>query len=222
MNPKGKKQFWITTPQLAALGVISLSLAALAFFLGLMVGRSQFAGAAEPASAAEMSAGLITNDIESDSITELLARVEQAAEKHQDAPSLAFPEALVEEELEPRLPEALPEPEPEPFVVEADQGANPQEPEPPQSSEPSTPQALPATGWAVQVASYPNSEEAHRHLERLKSDGHKAYLISALVKGQTWYRVRVGPYETKEGARSAQGALSELLGRADLLVTGVQ
>ena len=41
MKGKGKRQFWITTPQLAALGVITLSLAALAFFLGLMVGRGQ-------------------------------------------------------------------------------------------------------------------------------------------------------------------------------------
>ena len=36
-----QRQFWITTPQLGALAIITLSLSALAFFLGIMVGRGQ-------------------------------------------------------------------------------------------------------------------------------------------------------------------------------------
>ena len=222
MQGKGKKQFWITTPQLAALGVITLSLAALAFFLGLMVGRGQASPNAEQEASTEARIGLISEDVESDTITELLARVEQAAEQHQTVPELAFPEALVEEELEPRLPEPEPDPEPVALVVEADQTAAPESPKPAvaPSSEMGAP--VPTEGWAVQVASYPTSEEAQRHLGRLRSSGHQVYLISALVKGQTWYRVRVGPFDTKEAARSAQRSLSEQLGRSDLLVTGVQ
>ena len=98
MKGNGKRQFWITTPQLAALGVSTLSLAALAFFLGLMVGRGQ-ASSGDRDVVAEANPGLVTSDVESDTITELLARVEQAAEKHRSQPELAFPEALVEEEL---------------------------------------------------------------------------------------------------------------------------
>ena len=222
MQGKGKKQFWITTPQLAALGVITLSLSALAFFLGLMVGRGQAASPAELETSTEARIGLISEDVESDTITELLARVEQAAEQHQAVPELAFPEALVEEELEPRLPEAEPEPEPEAFVVEADQTVAPEGPEPVVAPTAEMDAIAPAEGWAVQVASYPTSEEARRHLGSLKSAGHQVYLISSLVKGQTWYRVRVGPFETKQAARGAQVSLSESLGRSDLLVTGVQ
>lgn len=219
MKGKGKRQFWITTPQLAALGVITLSLAALAFFLGLMVGRGQ-AGPTERDVVAEVNSGLVSSDVESDTITELLARVEQAAEKHRVEPELAFPEALVEEELQPRLPQEQPVEEGEPMVVAADAAPVEEQPDPPEEEAPEV--EVPSEGWAVQVASYPTSEEARRHLSRLKSGGHDAYLIAALVKGQTWYRVRVGPYSTREAARGAQASLSQALGRSDLLVTGVQ
>lgn len=221
MKGNGKRQFWITTPQLAALGVITLSLAALAFFLGLMVGRGQ-ASSSDREVATEVNPGLVSADVESDTITELLARVEQAAEKHRVEPELAFPEALVEEELQPRLPEEeAPEPG-EPMVVAADAAPVEAQPEPPAEEEQVPEEEVPAEGWAVQVASYPTSEEARRHLSRLKSGGHDAYLIAALVKGQTWYRVRIGPYSTREAARGAQASLSQALGRSDLLVTGVQ
>lgn len=221
MKGNGKRQFWITTPQLAALGVITLSLAALAFFLGLMVGRGQ-ASSGDRDVVAEANPGLVTSDVESDTITELLARVEQAAEKHRSQPELAFPEALVEEELQPRLPQEQPVEETAPMVVAADAAPAEAQPDPPTEEEEVSEADVPSEGWAVQVASYPTSEEAQRHLASLKSDGHNAYLIAALVKGQTWYRVRVGPYSTRDIARSAQASLSQALGRSDLLVTGVQ
>ena len=229
MRDKEKKQFWITTPQLAALGIISLSLAALAFFLGLMVGRGQGHLVEDSAGVEGVQRGLIAAEIADDTITELLARVEKAAEHHASTPELAFPEGLVEEEVQLRLPEPSP-PEPqEVAVVAADQSVELKEPE---ELSGEVAEALdegigdmteiPEEGWAVQIASYPRSGEAQRHLRALKAGGHSAYLVSALVKGQTWYRVRVGPYSTREDARVAQRSLSERLGRRDLLVTGVQ
>ena len=221
MKGKGKRQFWITSPQLAALGVITLSLAAVAFFLGLMVGRGQ-AGTSDRDVEKNLNPGLVSADVESDTITELLARVEEAAEQHRVEPELAFPEALVEEELQPRLPQEQPVAEAEPMVVGADSAPSNDPVQPPSEEEEEPGSEVPDEGWAVQVASYPTSEEARRHLARLQAGGHTAYLIAALVKGQTWYRVRVGPYPTKEEARGAQASLSQALGRSDLLVTGVQ
>jgi len=231
MRDKDKKQFWITTPQLAALGVISLSLAALAFFLGLMVGRGQARLVEDSVLSEGAQRGLIAAEIEDDTITELLARVEEAAEQHASTVELDFPEALVEQDVQVRLPEPQALEVPELAVVEADQRREVAEPEEVEVTEPEgttgaeeqvAATAIPDKGWAVQIASYPRSSEAQRHLSALKSGGHSAYLVSALVKGQTWYRVRVGPYETREEARGAQRSLSERLGRRDLLVTGVQ
>lgn len=216
---QGKKQFWITTPQLAALGIISLSLAALAFFLGLMIGRGQApAGADGRAVSSESSLGLIPSEMEEDSITELLARVEQAAAEHVP---LEFPQALTEEELQVRLPVEAPPEEAPIAIVAADEGTQPERPE--VASVPEEESTAPPTeGWAVQVASFPRSEEAEDRLSALRAAGHAAYLVHALVKGQTWYRVRIGPYASPADAGKAKNQLSQMLSQHDLLVTEVQ
>jgi cell division protein FtsN len=224
MQQKGQKQFWITTPQLAALGIITLSLAALAFFLGLMVGRGQGApGAAALAQNGPAVRGLISTEIEDDSITELLARVEQAAAAHakKAEPVLEFPDALIEEEVKLRLPQAEPPQEAPVAVVEADEGTKPEMPE---LVENPTDEAgpPPTEGWAVQVASYPRSELAEGRIQTLRAGGHSAYVVHALVKGQTWYRVRIGPYVSAEEAKKARVHLSQVLAQSDLLVTAVQ
>jgi cell division septation protein DedD len=216
---QGKKQFWITTPQLAALGVISLSLAALAFFLGLMVGRGQSTVGTE--AGAENSAlplGLISSEMEADSITELLARVEQAAAEHMP---LEFPQALTEEELQVRLPVEAPPEEAPVAIVAADEGSQPERPDPLPSAEEDA-SGPPTEGWAVQVASFPRSVEAEDRLSALRAAGHSAYLVHALVKGQTWYRVRIGPYASPADAAEAKKQLSQMLSQHDLLVTEVQ
>ena len=224
MQQKGQKQFWITTPQLAALGIITLSLAALAFFLGLMVGRGQ--GVPEAVALAQNGPavrGLISTEIEDDSITELLARVEQAAAEHTktEEPVLEFPDALIEEEVKLRLPQAETLQEAPVAVVEADEGAKPEMPEMVENPIDEA-GVLPTEGWAVQVASYPRSELAEGRIETLRAGGHSAYVVHALVKGQTWYRVRIGPYASTEEAKKARVHLSQVLAQRDLLVTAVQ
>jgi cell division septation protein DedD len=218
MEQQGKKQFWITTPQLAALGIISLSLAALAFFLGLMVGRTQASPEGEASGSTQAAVGLISPEMEDDSITELLARVEQAASEF--AP-LEFPQALTEDELQVRLPVEPPAEEEPVAVVAADEGAQPEMPDPVPLMKEEAP-APPAEGWAVQIASFPRPEEAEERLLSLRAAGHSAYLVQALVKGQTWYRVRIGPYGSTAKAGQARVELSQLLSQKDLLVTEVQ
>ncbi len=218
MEQQGKKQFWITTPQLAALGIISLSLAALAFFLGLMVGRSQASPEGEGSGSAQFTVGLISSEMEDDSITELLARVEQAAS---ELAPLEFPQALIEDDLQVRLPVETPKKEEPIAVVAADEGTQPEMPIPVDLVEEEAP-VPPAQGWAVQVASFPRPEEAEERLLALRAAGHSAYLVHALVKGQTWYRVRIGPYASTAKAGQARVELSQLLSQQDLLVTEVQ
>jgi len=48
---------------------------------------------------------------------------------------------------------------------------------------------------------------ADQMVSRLRSLGYNSYEVPAIIGGQVWYRVRVGPYETEEDAKAAQEKL---------------
>jgi cell division septation protein DedD len=56
--------------------------------------------------------------------------------------------------------------------------------------------------WTVQVKSSPDKKFADRWVERLKTKGYDAFVVGADVKGQTWYRVRVGHFAAREEAEA--------------------
>jgi len=249
------KQFWITRAQLAALGVTTLAVAALAFFVGVMVGREDVDLPMPMADEA-----LVSEKLEDDAITELLARVETAAASRipearaRPVRTLSYPEELVEEEpileepildsaeeVEPIVDQAeldalaeaevldsaeaegvddpvaaVLDPEPEPVVVEPEIEEEEEAPEP--EALPDI-QDLPTTGWAIQVYSFPSALEAEAKVADLESKGFRAYRVAALVGGDTWHRVRLGPYDTQQLARKELPRLSSELGVADPLVT---
>jgi cell division septation protein DedD len=217
------EQFWITRGQLAALGVTTASVAVLAFFVGLMVGRGP---ATDEPVLDEGRVGLIGVDVQADALTELLARVEEAAAATVPAASAApfdegnldFPDELVAEELVLELPEPeLPVIE-DPVVVELEPLAEddlPEAPEPPAED-------VPDDGFAVQVFSFPTPDEANAKVVELQSRDYRAYRVDALVHGETWHRVRIGPYRSKEAAASAQAEINESLGTWDSRVTTVR
>ena len=66
----------------------------------------------------------------------------------------------------------------------------------------------PGTGWVVQVASFTKSSSA-RGLANQLSDQFKAYFKSGDVNGKTYYRVRVGPFDSKSAAEQAAGRLRQ-------------
>ncbi len=211
------EQFWITRGQLAALGVTTAAVAVLAFFVGLMAGRAQTPSAEVP----PQDLGLIASTVETDALTELLAKVEEAASttmpsalaESTDGP-LDFPEELVAEELELDLPEELPEEEPEAVIVEAE----PLDEEGPELA----PEQVPEEGWAVQVNSYPTVDEANARVSELQDQGFRAFRVDALVRGETWHRVKIGPYRSTEEASEAQSSINEALGTWDSRVTTVR
>ena len=256
-----QRQFWITTPQLGALAIITLSLSALAFFLGVMVGRGQ-APAEGIVTTNEVSSGLVDDELMNDTITELLAKVEQAASRREAhaGTELTFPDQLVGEE-EVQIPEPLEEEEPAVAVLEPDPGPGPRPdgvevPERPEeqetaeegtaeegtaeeqdgieealesiaqeveavasTEEPEREFPVPDSGWAVQVASYTEYTEANSRVEELTTAGHGAWLVQAFAMGKNRYRVRIGPFESEEQARSAREQLGVDLAEQDLMVT---
>lgn len=63
-------------------------------------------------------------------------------------------------------------------------------------------------GWVVQVASFKDRGHAAALVRRLRADFHASY-DPARVKGTRWYRVNVGPFDSRSAARTAAGKLKK-------------
>jgi cell division protein FtsN len=56
--------------------------------------------------------------------------------------------------------------------------------------------------YSLQVASFKDQGEATLMVNRLKKAGHKSFIVSVQMpdRGGTWFRVRVGPFQSKQSA----------------------
>jgi cell division septation protein DedD len=63
--------------------------------------------------------------------------------------------------------------------------------------------------WSVQISAAPSKDTADNLLQQLKTNGHEGYIVQAEVKGQTYYRVRVGHF----AAQGEADSLRQLLAR---------
>jgi cell division protein FtsN len=83
----------------------------------------------------------------------------------------------------------------------------------PAAEAPAPPKAESATNnvhdgsWTVQVNAYPDERSAKLLVDQLKNKGYNAKVTEVLNKGTTWYRVRVGRYDSKEEAKKVEETL---------------
>lgn len=63
--------------------------------------------------------------------------------------------------------------------------------------------------WAVQVNAFPHERDAKNLVKKLVDKGYEAYVVSADIKGKTWYRVRVGHMATRDEAKTLQETLKK-------------
>ncbi len=52
--------------------------------------------------------------------------------------------------------------------------------------------------YSFQVSSWKVKAKAESEVQRLKSEGHNAFITEGIVKGSTWYRVRIGYFNSLE------------------------
>ena len=71
----------------------------------------------------------------------------------------------------------------------------------------------PAGGWAVQVGSFSSRANADQLAEWCREQGYGARVLPGQDSGRTLYRVRAGPYASRDEARAAVAELA-LLGRS--------
>jgi cell division septation protein DedD len=73
--------------------------------------------------------------------------------------------------------------------------------------------------WSVQVSATPAKDIADTLVQRLKAKGYDGYVIQAKVKGQTYYRVRVGSFDSRKMAESVHQSLARQEGYRDAYST---
>ena len=74
--------------------------------------------------------------------------------------------------------------------------------------------------WTVQVNAYPDERSAKLLVDQLKNKGYNAHVTEVLNKGKTWYRVRVGRYDSKEEAKKLEETLRTNENFAKAFATG--
>ena len=74
--------------------------------------------------------------------------------------------------------------------------------------------------WSVQVSAPPAKDIAETLLQRLKAKGYDGYVVQAEVKGQSYYRVRLGYFDSREKAESVRQSLTRQEGYPDAFLTG--
>ena len=74
--------------------------------------------------------------------------------------------------------------------------------------------------WSVQISAAPAKDIADALAQRLKAKGYDGYVVQAEVKGQTYYRVRVGHLDAREEAESVRQSLARQEGYRDAFLTG--
>jgi cell division septation protein DedD len=73
--------------------------------------------------------------------------------------------------------------------------------------------------WSVQISAVPTEAAADALMQRLKDSGYDSYVIKAEVKGQSYYRVRVGRFDSQADAESVRHSLTHKEGYRDAYLT---
>jgi cell division septation protein DedD len=73
--------------------------------------------------------------------------------------------------------------------------------------------------WSVQISSVSAKDVADNLVQQLITEGYDGYVVRAEVKGQAYYRVRVGPFAARKEAESARQSLTRHDGYAGAYLT---
>ncbi len=204
---KPSRELQFSTQQLIGVFLGILALGIFVFLLGISIGKKRTvlaaAGGAVPAAKTESVAARtpVTGEpVRSDIQKELDAH----AQSVQPAPSKAEPS-----------PAPIESPAGKPAGKPAVKPADTVPDKAPAKTEPAAKKPAPAEaagGWFVQVAAVADKPAAAAFAEKLQKEGYPALLIEPTAKDKkSIYRVRVGPFGSKNEADAAKAKLTEAM-----------
>jgi len=136
------------------------------------------------------------------------------------------PKLAAEESSAAPAPKPTPKPAPELDDTSADKPA--ERPKPSATTQPASPPASPATsrpaappsgdGWVVQLGSFSDELNARALQKSVRQAGFNAFVQPLFAERGTVWRVRVGPFETREEALQQRARLRERLNRDGIVV----
>lgn len=193
---KKKEHIEIRTRYASLLLVGSVALVGLVFALGVLVGSRrapvQTCEPADPLAALDRSSGEPAppelETIQTRTFHETLAEPSSSVPTPASILPTASSEPTATDDVSLKLTEAVP----------LEQPRHHEDPIPEK-----IPDADPGT-YSLQVASFQDQGEASEMVHKLKRAGHKSFIVSVNMpdRGGTWYRVRVGPFNSKREAWS--------------------
>lgn len=74
--------------------------------------------------------------------------------------------------------------------------------------------------WSVQALATADQQLANDWLNKLKAKGYQAFVVAAEIKGQTWHRLRIGNFATRQEAEAVRATLQANEGFRDAFVAG--
>lgn len=197
-----RDQIWITRSHLLALGVATLCIALLAFFLGLELGRASSgpeAAAAPPP---------LTADAEHQAQLEAVLRQAARATPTED---FSFPKDLPADGVSAPGPEQA-----SPESASTTTVAPPAGQQVPSADAPVG--KIPNGGWSVQIGVYATAEAADARMAELQQASLQPYRVAALADGANSWRVRLGGYKDRAAAEAAMPEIQKQLGISELSV----
>lgn len=203
---RSREQIYITKSHLFALGLSTLLVVGISFFVGFRAGASQHQPEANPA--------MTTLLPEADQQATLEALLRQIEHAQQERPERAF-----------QFPSELPSSEARPIPEAPTQETTPSSMDQAETKPlPSATDGCTASeeGWFVQVKAHDSITEAMTQKETLEEQlDVGVHCYTALVNEQIWYRIRVGPYETESLASTKRLLLQNILDETGFIVNKV-
>jgi len=192
------REMQISSGQLAAVILALLALCVFIFYLGTRVGMKKAAAAnpVSPAAASKPPAETAIPPKTTPAVTET-APVQQKAETEKPRPGDTATKLPPKTETKPAAKDAKPPAaEPKPKTVE---GAN---------------VAAPAGTFYLQAGALDTRPKGEEMAQRIEALGFRAIVLNPFAGDKKpVYRIRVGPYETKEAAQAALTKLADALKR---------
>lgn len=102
-------------------------------------------------------------------------------------------------------------PTPAPVRGTATRQAPPKQIQASRPSPPVVPQPMGSGSFTIQVSAWQSRSKADEEVSKLSQAGFPAYIETTSLVGETWYRVRIGRYQTKDEAGQERDKFQKML-----------